>query len=324
MEKLTVGFDLGGTKMLCALVDGSGKILVRTKRKTKGAEGPQVITDEIIATIREALSLIQKLPEDLEAIGLAIPGLLDRAKGRVIHTPNLGFENFPLVEKLKKVFPVPIFLENDVNAGVYGEFISGAAKGFNSVLGVFPGTGIGGGLILNGKLHRGASGNAGEFGHMTIQLEGPSCGCGEKGHVEGMASRSAMSREAAGLIASGAINGALGEYGSNVKDLSSKFFAEGLKLRNPQVVSIIDRAADHLGVALAGAINLLDPELVVLGGGLVEKLGDYYIKAVEKSLRSRAMPFIVKTTKVRGAQLGDDAGVLGAAFLARDFAREGS
>lgn len=322
MEKLTVGFDLGGTKMLCALVDGTGTIVARTKRKTRGAEGPQVITEDIIASIREVLDMAQRTPLDLEAIGLAVPGLLDRAKGRVVHTPNLGFENFPLAEKIKKEFPVPVFLENDVNAGVWGEYVAGAAKGCDSVLGVFPGTGIGGGLVIGGRLHRGATGNAGEFGHMTIQLEGPSCGCGQRGHVEGMASRSAMSREAAGLIAAGAVTGPLAEYGSNVKDLSSKFFAEALKLKEPKIMEIIDRSAEHLGTALAGAVNLLDPELVVLGGGLVEKLGDYYIKKVEKALKDRAMAFIVKTTKIKSAVLGDDAGVLGAAFLAQDYARK--
>jgi glucokinase len=160
---------------------------------------------------------------------MSVPGVLNRKKGIVVEAPNLGMKDFPLEEELSREFGKPVILENDVNAGVYGEFINGAAKGYEHVLGVFPGTGIGGGLIINGKLYRGASGNAGEFGHITIQKGGALCGCGERGHVEAIASRTAMGMEAVGLIAGGKLPASLSEYGTDIKKISSKFFAQAVK-----------------------------------------------------------------------------------------------
>jgi glucokinase len=204
---------------------------------------------------------------------MSVPGVLNRKKGIVVEAPNLGMKDFPLEEELSREFGKPVILENDVNAGVYGEFINGAAKGYEHVLGVFPGTGIGGGLIINGKLYRGASGNAGEFGHITIQKGGALCGCGERGHVEAIASRTAMGMEAVGLIAGGKLPASLSEYGTDIKKISSKFFAQAVKEKNKLIMEVIENAANNLGIAIASAINLMDPELVLIGGGLVEKLG---------------------------------------------------
>lgn len=318
MDPYFIGFDLGGTKMVAAVLDSQFSILSRVKRKTSSADGAQGILRDILLCLEESLTIAGISAAELAAIGMAVPGLLDRKKGRVVFSPNLAFEDFPLVDEIKKIYSCPVVLENDVNAGLYGEFVQGVAKGFENVLGVFPGTGIGGGLVINGKIYRGFTGNAGEFGHMTIQLEGPRCGCGQLGHVEGMASRTAMAKEAAGLIGGGNIQGKLAEFGTDIKNLSSKFFAQALKEENKLVMEIIDRAADHLGVAIAGSVNLLDPELVVIGGGLVEKLGSYYMKRIEKSVRARAMPMMAQAVQIKQAALGDDAALFGAAQVAKE------
>lgn len=320
MSEFQIGFDLGGTKMLAGVVGPGHVVLSKTKRKSQTQAGPEAVYADIVATLQDTLEQAGKSAQDIGALGMSVPGILNRKKGTVVRAPNMGFFDFPLVDRLKAEFGFPVVLENDVNAGVWGEFVAGAAQGHRHVLGVFPGTGIGGGLILNGDLYAGVGGNAGEIGHMILQLEGPLCGCGNRGCVEGLASRTAMGKEAAGLIANGTLTGSYAENGADLKAISSKFFAQGLKEGNPHVVGIIDRAADLLGTHLGGCLNLLNPELVLIGGGLVEKLGDYYLKRVEKAMRASAWEFVADDASVKAAVLGDNAGIIGAADLARKAA----
>ena len=317
MADYHIGFDLGGTKMLAGVVGPDHHILGKTKRKTPSQSGPEAVYGDIVSTMDEVIAAAGKTRKDIGSVGMSVPGILNRKKGSIVRAPNLGFQDFPLVQRLEADFGFRVFLENDVNAGVWGEFIAGAAQGYHHVLGVFPGTGIGGGLIINGDLYAGAGGNAGEIGHMVLQLEGPLCGCGKRGHIEALASRTAMGKDAAGLIANGTLTGAYAENGADLKAISSKFFAQGLKEGNPHITAIIDRAADLLGTHIGGCLNLLNPELVLIGGGLVEKLGDYYLKRVEKAMRLSAWEFVAADAEVKAAVLGDDAGIIGAADLAR-------
>jgi len=317
MADFHIGFDLGGTKMLAGVVGPGHEVLSKTKRKSQSQSGAEAVYEDIVATIRDTLNQAGKSAKDIGAVGMSVPGILNRKKGTVVRTPNLGFYDFPLADRLKAEFGFPVVLENDVNAGVWGEYVAGAARGHRHILGVFPGTGIGGGLILNGELYAGVGGNAGEIGHMILQIEGPLCGCGNRGCVEGLASRTAMGKEAVGLIANGTLTGAYAEGGADLKAISSKFFATGLKEGNPHIIDIIDRAADLMGVHIGGCLNLLNPELVLIGGGLVEKLGDYYVKRVEKAMRATAWEFVADDAIVKVAILGDDAGLIGAADLAR-------
>ncbi len=312
-----LGFDLGGTKMAAGLLDEKGKIVHRVKSKTAVSAKADFVTNGMAELINSLLVEAVVRVEEVKSAGIAVPGVLDRENGRVMMSPNLGFQNFPLVERLKRIFPFPFFLENDVNAGLWGEYTTHLLQ-YKHVLGVFPGTGVGGGLIINGALHRGASGNAGEVGHITIQMEGPLCGCGEYGHLEALASRTAMSKDSAFLISAGKLPPSLADYGTDFKNLTSKFFAQALKERQPDVMRVIDRSCEILGIGIAGMVNILDPELVVIGGGLVEKLGDYYLKRIEASLKAHAMSFIAKDIRVVAARLGDDAAIAGAALLAKD------
>jgi glucokinase len=317
MAEYHIGFDLGGTKMLAGVVGPGHKVLSKTKRKSQTQDGAEAVYADIVATLRETIEQSGKNIKDIGSVGMSVPGILNRKKGTVVHTPNLGFHDFPLAERLKKEFGVPIVLENDVNAGVWGEYVAGAAQGHQHILGIFPGTGIGGGLIVNGSLYAGFGGNAGEIGHMILQVEGPLCGCGNRGCVEALASRTAMGKEAVGLIANGTLTGWYAENGADLKAISSKFFAQGLKEENPHVVGIIDRAADFLGMHIGGCLNLMNPELVLIGGGLVEKLGDYYVKRVEKAMRETAWDFVAEDAKIKAAVLGDEAGIIGSADLSR-------
>jgi glucokinase len=312
-----IGFDLGGTKMLSAVFDEEYRIIGRAKRKTNAEHGEDRVLSDMIEAIKESLEDAKRDPESVTSIGIASPGALDRAKGVIVMTPNMSFRDFPIGELLKKEFGVPVLLENDVNAGTYGEFVRGAAQGYRHVLGVFPGTGIGGGIVLDGKLYRGASGNAGEIGHMIIQTDGRLCGCGQRGCVEAMASKTALAKDAVALASSGNSPTLFELAGTDFKKYKSKVFAKAIEKGDDAVIELVDRSAWHLGIAMANLVNVLSPEIIVIGGGLVEKLGKDYVRKAESSMRAHAMESLVQGVHVVEASLGDDAVILGAASLAR-------
>jgi glucokinase len=317
MPEQFLGFDLGGTKMIAGVVSAEHQVSSKVKRKSLTQEGAETVYNDIVATITDVLRESGQQASEITALGMAVPGIIDRKRGVIVRAPNMGFYDFPLVDRLRAEFGFPVVLENDVNAGVWGEYVAGAARGYQHILGVFPGTGIGGGIVINGQLYSGAGGNAGEIGHMIVQLDGPLCGCGQRGCIEALASRAAMSKEAAGLVAGGTLTGVYAENGADIKAISSKFFSQGLKEDNQHVKAIIDRAADLLGVHIGGCINLLNPQLVLVGGGLVEKLGDYYLKRVDKAMRRTAWAFVAEDAEMKAATLGDNASLIGSADLAR-------
>jgi len=310
-----IGFDLGGTKMLATIYDPDGKAIGSSKRKTRGDQSADGIFADICQTLFKAIAEANLTPEDLAGIGVGAPGPLDMAKGILLATPNLNLRRFPLKDRLGKEFKCPVVVENDVNAGTYGEFVAGAAKGFKHVLGAFPGTGIGGGLVLDGKLYRGATGAAGEIGHMILQADGPLCGCGQRGCLEALASRTAIAKEAIGLAANGTSPTIMVQSGTDLRRVTSKALKKAVEAKEAPVIALINRSATYLGMGIANAVNLLNPEVVVVGGGLVEKFGRDYLKTVETALRRFAMPGLVADVKLVAAKLGDDAVARGAAAL---------
>ncbi len=315
---LVVGFDLGGTKMISSVMTAGLEVLASHKQKTNAQEGGEAVFARIVETIAASLKKAGVEASQLDGIGIASPGPLDSVKGIILDTPNLGFSNFPLGGRLEKELGVPVVLENDVNAGTYGEFVRGAARGFRHVVGIFPGTGIGGGLILDGKLFRGATGNAGEIGHMIIQTDGPLCGCGQYGCVESLASRTALAKDVAALAGSGDSPCVIAKAGTNLKNYRSSIFAKAIDQGDQQVERVVRRSARFLGVAMANCVNLLSPEIIVLGGGLVDKLGDWYVRIAEKSMRDHTMAHLTEGVKVVQAELGDGAAIIGAVCLARE------
>lgn len=315
-EDIVIGFDLGGTKMLCAVFKGD-KIVSRYKQETLAYEGPDKVVDRIVETLEKGIEEASVSPDDVQGIGIAVPGPIDRDKGVIVNTPNLGFYDYSFLKKLKKKFKAPMIIGNDVSAGTYGEFLQGAAKGYKHVIGVFPGTGIGGGIIIDGKLYHGASGNAGEVGHMIVQLEGPLCGCGRYGCLEAVASKTALSKDAVALAAAGKAPTIMKEAGTDFALCKSKVFKKAMG-DDDAITEIIKRGAYLLGIGLANLVNIFNPELIILGGGLVEKLGKQYTGIAEKSMRDHAMPAISKDVTVLPAQLGDDAVVIGAAGAIRE------
>lgn len=315
-----IGVDLGATKIVAAALamdpgkEGVGEVLSQVKGKTPRTAKAK----DIVAAIAEAAkSALASAGKPCAGLGIAIPGPLDRAKGLVRYTPNLGLENYPLAQELSAALGMPVVLENDVQAGVLGELVGGALRGCRNAVGVFIGTGIGGGIVINGELYRGSTGSAGEVGHMILMEGGPVCGCGNYGCLEALASRTAMAKDALALAASGKAPAMLDAAGTDFRKYRSSAFEEALEGGDEAVGGVVDRAGFWLGVGLANIVNLLNPEAVVVGGGVTARFGKRLLKAARASMEDRLMTGLAATVRIVQSELGDLAVPTGAAIAAR-------
>ncbi|HST19496.1 MAG TPA: ROK family protein, partial [Blastocatellia bacterium] len=245
-------------------------------------------------------------------------GPLDPDTGYIIESSNMKFKNFPLGPRLAEIFKCPAVVDNDVNAGTYGEFRRGAARGASEVLGMFVGTGIGGGLIINGALYHGASKNAGEVGHIVVKAGGPRCGCGARGCLEALASRTAMTRDIRRGIERGEKTVVRDLLKKETDSLSGNDLRKAYDAGDELVIKTLHRAAKFIGIGIGSLVNVLAPEIVVLGGGVIEAMTDDFIQRIDRSTRRVAVDFATKDLKIVRAELGDDAGVIGAAMLAQE------
>ncbi|MBC8355258.1 MAG: ROK family protein [Planctomycetes bacterium] len=316
-----IGLDLGGTKMLATVYDADFKPLGRKRRRTKGTEGAESVTSRIVRTIGDAIEDSKVEPEQIVGIGVGIPGPVDQEKGIVLEAVNLNWDNVPLVKLLRSELNRPVVLLNDVDAGVYGEYRFGAAKSARTALGIFPGTGIGGGCVYDGQIIRGKRNSCMEIGHICVTPNGQLCGCGLRGCLETEASRLAIAAEVAKAAYRGEAPTILNEAGTTLADIRSGVLADAIAAGDKAVQRIVQRAARVLGIAVASSVHMLCPDIIVLGGGLVEAMPELYVEAVSSAARKAVMPSFVDTFKVVAAKLGDDAGVLGcAAWAEKTFA----
>src|SRR5262245_17379164 len=312
-----VGFDLGGTKMMAAAFNADFRLVGRRRRKTKGAEGARAGLERIIETIRDALEEGQLAGQKLAGIGVGCPGQIDLERGVVIDAANLGWKNFQIREALEEEFKCPAVVLNDVDAGVYGEYRFGAGKSARCLVGVFPGTGIGGGCVYEGKVLRGKAVSCFEIGHVQVNPNGLPCGCGRIGCLETEASRLAIACASAAAAYRGEAPHLLATAGTDVANIRSGVLAEAIQAGDAVIERIVERAARLIGWAVGDVGNLLAPEIIVLGGGLVEAMPKLIVDEVERSARERAAPPFAKHFKVVAAKLGDDAVIRGAAAWAQ-------
>ncbi len=313
-----LGFDLGGTKMLATVWDQDFKPLGRERKKTKGSKGAAVGLDRLMETIDDALQQAERSKQDLVGIGVACAGLTDPENGVLIEAPNLGWKGVPLRKELERRYGCPAVIANDVDAGVYGEYRFGAGRDVRCLVGVFPGTGIGGGCVYEGRILRGKQTSCMEIGHIPVMPGGPLCGCGKRGCLEAMAGRLAISSAAATAAYRGAAPVLMEKVGADVSKIRSSTLRASVDGGDKAVEQILRVAAEQLGVALAGVIHLLAPQVVVLGGGLVEAMPKLYVEEVSKALKGRVMKSYIDTYKVVAAKLGDDAAVKGVAAWAAE------
>ncbi len=313
-----VGFDLGGTKMMATLYDERFRKQGAARKKTKGNEGVEAGLQRIIRTITDSQQSAGLEPASVAGIGVGAPGLLDLDRGIILDTPNMGWRNVPLKATLEKHFKCPVVIANDVDAGTYGEYRFGAGKKGRCVLGVFPGTGVGAGCVYEGRIIRGRTGSCMELGHFPVDMRGPVADVGRYGTLESMTSRLAISAQAAQAVYRGQAPALKELAGTRLDRIKSGALATAIEQGDRVVEEIVRHAARVLGGTVAGVVNLLAPDVLVLGGGLVEALPRLYKQEVTAAIKANAMPPFAAGVSVAVAKLGDDAVVCGAAALAAD------
>lgn len=314
-KKPFVGIDLGGTNMQVGVVSPDFKLLGEAKKKTKADEGLDAVLNRIVDAVNEACVAAKIELSQLGGIGIGAPGAVDPKKGVVLEAVNLRWKNQPIANLLTKKTKVPTYLDNDVNVAVYGENELGSGKGSKFVLGVWVGTGVGGGLILNGDLYYGHFLSAGEIGH-TIIL--PSNQPGSRS-LEHNCSRSAVVERIVRLIRSNRPSSLKGEMEeSGPEKIKSRALAKAYHDGDALTIEVVDESAELLGTAIAGQVTMLSLERVILGGGLVEAVGKPYVEKVRKAMKKFAFPDACKDCDVVASQLEDKAGVFGAAMLAME------
>lgn len=308
--------------MQATIYDSEFHPVIRKRKKTKGHNGARAVVDRMIETANEALSEANLQPRQLGAIGVGVPGPVDQLKGIVLEAVNLNWKKVKLGEALESEFGCPIAVLNDVDAGVYGEYRFGAAKSARTVVGVFPGTGIGGGCVYNGEILLGRGKSCMEIGHMQVVGGGRLCGCGLRGCLEAEASRLAISAEAALAAYRGEAPHLLAEAGTDLSNIRSSVLAKAIAAGDVVIEQIVRRAANRIGTAVAGIVHLLAPDYIVLGGGMVEAMSQLFVPTVAEAANKHVMPSFQDSFKVVAAKLGDDATALGAAAWAARYAEE--
>jgi glucokinase len=309
-----IGVDLGGTKIYAVVLEGE-KVVAEGKRKTPTQGGPLAVVDAMAAVVSELRGT-----ETVTGVGVGAPGVVDPVDGTVRSAPNLPgwMEPFGMGAALSESLGgLPVAVDNDVNVGTLAEHRMGAGQRADNLLGVFVGTGVGAGLVLGGELRRGPSGAAGEIGHTIVRRGGRTCGCGGRGHLEAYAGRAVMERRARELEAKGR-DTVLVEL-SRSRRMTSGVFQRALAAGDPIAVELIDDAVAALGAAIASAVALLDLPLVVIGGGLADRLGPAFVSRVDQATKAELFPKNPGLRVVPG-ELGDRGGAIGAALVAAERA----
>lgn len=313
-----IGVDLGGTKILTGVFKPSLDLVTTCKLSTKPQRGVSKVIDRIARCVQDAVDEADLTLKHVAGIGVGAPGAVDFEKGTVIFAPNMeGWKDIPLKKELEKALGVPVFVENDCNIaalGVYGAELESKPR---SMLGMFVGTGIGGGLILNGNLYSGFNHTAGEIGHMILEVGGPKCGCGNKGCFEALASRSAIFSRIKAAVKGGQKTVLTDMLGNDLADLRSGDLRKAIRKGDKFVDKVIDEAAEYIGIGIATLVNILNPEVVVLGGGVIEALEDEMMSVIVETAKDYAMAGSMKNVEIIASSLGDSAGVTGGAVLAK-------
>jgi glucokinase len=312
-KHLFVGVDVGGTKILSLLVSEAGEVLQRFKQSTRVDGTP--LSHQVAASLENLVAAADIEVEELAGVGIAVPGVVDRQLQVLVTAPNLGVENCRLVEELAARFPVPLVMDNDANLGTLAETWLGSAAGAESVVGVFVGTGIGGGIVYQGEPITGASDMAGEIGHMVMQLDGPLCGCGNRGCWEALASRTAIDNKLREALEAGResviVEKAAGDR------IRSGALAAALEQEDELVTEVMTREAHCLAQGIMALRHLFDPQVIVLGGGVMEACAGFLMPLIEEEVGNDQLVPPDHRLQLVVASLGDDAVALGAAGLAR-------
>lgn len=311
-KKPVIGIDLGGTNMQIGVVTPDGKIIGRAKKKTRAAEGSRSVLDRMIVGIDEACHAAGITRQGIAGVGIGAPGAIDPKTGVVLQAPNLRWSNYPLAKNLREAVGRPVAVTNDVRAAVIGEHVFGAGKGASHLLAIWVGTGVGGGLILNGEIYTGFFNTAGEIGHMPILPGGPMA----SRSLENLCSRTAIADRIVRLIKTGRSSIVTELSDGDWADVKAKVIGLAYHKGDPLVKEVMEDAARLIGGAAAALNSALSLQRIVLGGGLTEAMGESIVRLVRQAHDAQVYPHVLKKTEIVKTKLEADAGVIGAAILA--------
>jgi glucokinase len=315
-DAVALGIDLGGTKILTAVGDGRGMLLSRDHRVTPSATGREAVLEAIHDSVRRSLDEASLCMEQVAAIGVGAPGPSNPQTGILHSSPNLpGWRDVPVQKLIEDRYDRPAFLVNDANAAALAEYHFGAGRGACCFLYVTVSTGIGGGIVVGGKLYTGSRGVAAEIGHMTISDQGPRCNCGNTGCWEAMGSGTALARKARGRIAAGESTGILDHAGGDVRKVTARTVRQAAEAGDGLAVGLVAETAHVIGTGLANLINIFNPDVIALGGGLT-RMGGMLLDPAREVARQRAFDPAFESVRIETAVLGRDSGVLGAVVYA--------
>jgi glucokinase len=310
-ESYNICLDIGGTKVLGVVFNSKKEIVFRLKKKTKsGGDSSDNIEQLIINVVKELIDASGIKADKINAIAAGAPGVINQETGVVLFSPNLPWRNYNIKKPIEKEFGCPFYIGNDVNVGVLGEYKYGACKGYKNVVGLFVGTGMGGGLILNGELFTGNKFKAAEYGHMILDPEGPLCNCGQRGCLEAFSSKQGMSAYIRQQVSRGRKSSMAESVENGV--FKSKVLKSALAEGDSVAVEAVDRACHYLAVASGNLVNTFSPDVVVYGGGVIEAVGDIFLEKILSEVDRYCMPSIRETVEFKKAALGDDSILYGA------------
>ncbi len=312
---MAIGVDLGGTNLRTALLSPDGTILDKHKEATRASDGWKKVVARLIDSIKQQQETAEKKGLKVVAVGVGAPGVIQSGRGIVVKSPNFpDWNNLPLKDELEKALDLPVYIENDANAAALGEQWRGAGNGIGSMILLTLGTGVGGGIVLNNQIWQGADGMAGELGHMTVFPDGRLCGCGNTGCLEMYASargivQSYRERKAHASVSSG--------------EITSEHVYEAARKGEADALAVMQGMGSILGIGIANLINIFNPEMIVIGGG-VKDAWPLFIDATRAEIRKRAFEVPAARTEIVPSKLGDDAGMIGAAAVALQKLRTAS
>ncbi len=310
-QNYNICLDIGGTKILGAIFDEKDEIIYRLKKKTKQSGDDSANVEKVIVSVVEEMIEAAGIDKKkINAIAAGAPGVINQDTGVVLFSPNLPWRNYNIKKSIEEKTGIKFFIGNDVNVGVLGEYYYGAARGYKNVVGFFVGTGMGGGLILDGRLFTGNQFKGAEYGHMILDPEGPLCNCGQRGCLEAFSSKKGMSA----YIVQQVTRGRSSMLGDKIENgvFKSKMLKKSLAAEDAVAVEAVDRACHYLAVATGNMINTISPDIVVYGGGVIEAVGDIFLEKILKEVDRYCMPSIRNTVELKVAALGDDSILYGA------------
>ena len=318
-EKYIVSVDMGGTKILASVLNSKKGIIARQKKPTDINSGTKVYVKDIAELINKVVSISKLKKENIVAVCLGVPGSVNPQTGIIGFAPNLGIKNYKMKSGLEKLIPYPVLLENDVNLGALGVKHYGVGKKSVNMLAVFVGTGIGGGVIINGKIYRGFNFVAGEIGHMLVQKNGPKCGCGKKGCFEALASRTAIVNNIIYDVKKLKKKSVLADLIKSNQRIKSGALKNAIDKKDKVVINRITKACETIGDVLGSVCNLMNFDMIVLGGGVIEALGDFMMPIIKEEFHNHVFDAAEKGVKIVSSKLGDDAAIYGGLALAEEF-----